>query len=430
MDISTLDTQSNTMKIIEVNKLKDINDSLLIDNQIINKKNWLYLFTTKYYDPDVNKKIDNEMFKIGKTKKELIVRLKQYNYYNTFTNIYAINCDEPDKRERLMKAYIKKILCILPIYGQEYFNIDYNQLKNILTSFANFEVSIINKAYDIYNNNRIICFNKDLLFEENIENNEQEITDGENSIAEDTDEDTDEETNEETNKDYSTMNNKKISLEEEYMYDHDEDEDEDNENTALLKCSLCNEIFKSKRGLTFHKRKNHSPNITSNDTTPNNSISIKCDYCLLAFTTISSRNRHMLHNCKSKPSVRPFEIKQQQKEFNKKEQELKKINLAEIEKIKQENLQIINDKENRFRELEEEYKQEIKELKFEIKELKLQILNKEEAYKKDFKEQQLIFQKREEELQKYNQKFCEQLFLLTKETRQQISNQNDNEKSY
>ena len=54
MDISTLDTQSNTMKIIEVNKLKDINDSLLIDNQIINKKNWLYLFTTKYYDPDVN----------------------------------------------------------------------------------------------------------------------------------------------------------------------------------------------------------------------------------------------------------------------------------------------------------------------------------------------------------------------------------------
>ena len=76
--------------------IEDIPDSF--------EEGYLYIFDTKSYDRDLTISLENTS-KMGKTDKFIKSRLEHYAI--ELKNISYINCTLPDKRERLIKAFLK-----------------------------------------------------------------------------------------------------------------------------------------------------------------------------------------------------------------------------------------------------------------------------------------------------------------------------------
>ena len=139
------------------NCLNDIPDSA--------EQGFLYIFNIDCYEQDLNLKLD-DVLKIGKTNTHIKTRLSQYR--SNMTNISFVNCNVPEKRERLLKAFIKQKLNIKPICGSEYFKYDRNVLNNLILYFANEDEKTITFNHSKYEEDRILPW-FDIVYE-NINN--------------------------------------------------------------------------------------------------------------------------------------------------------------------------------------------------------------------------------------------------------------------
>ncbi len=208
------------------NCLNDIPDS--------SEQGFLYIFNIDCYEQDLNLKLE-DVLKIGKTNTHIKTRLSQYR--SNMTNISFVNCNVSDKRERLLKAFIKQKLNIKPVCGSEYFKYDRNVLNNLILYFANEDEKTITFNHSKYEEDRILPW-FDIVFE-NINN--------------------------------SIIPFKKESNKEE-----------------TFKCNYCNSTFNSKKTLTFH--------LKSSKKCISNRPDIKCIWCEQHF---SSNIEIEKHNCSS-----------------------------------------------------------------------------------------------------------------------------------
>ena len=98
----------------------------------ITEEGWLYIFNAFCYDNDITQILPENTDKFGKTIQMLPQRLKVYKKDIKMLNIEAINCTQPDERERLIKAYLKHRLDIKATVGQEYFTNSRNLIKVLM----------------------------------------------------------------------------------------------------------------------------------------------------------------------------------------------------------------------------------------------------------------------------------------------------------
>ena len=108
---------------------------------------YLYLFDVEYYDNNTDIKLPENTIKFGKTIANIKPRLLQYKYEKiNIRNIEYIHCSYPEERERLLKVYIKEETNYRPVQGIEYFVINRELLKFLITVF----VSISNEDIVLY----------------------------------------------------------------------------------------------------------------------------------------------------------------------------------------------------------------------------------------------------------------------------------------
>jgi hypothetical protein len=108
---------------------------------------WLYMFETKF---GVNCLWDCCKIKIGMTRRKLHERIYEYKNHQLFTNISAIQCSLPAKRERLMKAFFKHCLSWKAVDGVEYFDQPYLEILYYLEYFALANDELIHNIHNIY----------------------------------------------------------------------------------------------------------------------------------------------------------------------------------------------------------------------------------------------------------------------------------------
>ncbi len=112
------------------------------------EEGYLYIFDTNSYDRDTTVFLENTS-KMGKTDKTIKYRLKQYGI--NVKNISYINCTLPDKRERLIKAFLKHKTWLKPVCGVEYFKDCRKELENIILQFCSYDEPFIKELYSLYN---------------------------------------------------------------------------------------------------------------------------------------------------------------------------------------------------------------------------------------------------------------------------------------
>ncbi len=113
---------------------------------------YLYIFNCDFFDL-IN------ILKFGETIRELKIRLDSYPKKEiNMRNIYAICCTVPDKRESLMKKYIKLKLTYASIKGTEYYSNEcFEFFKLLILIIASLpEEDIINYHNNLEDNNNII----------------------------------------------------------------------------------------------------------------------------------------------------------------------------------------------------------------------------------------------------------------------------------
>jgi hypothetical protein len=112
------------------------------------EEGYLYIFDTKSYDRDLTVSLENTS-KMGKTDKSIKCRLK--HYIIDIKNISYIKCTLPDKRERLIKAFLKHKTWLKPVCGYEYFKDCRKEIENIILQFCSYDDPFINELYTSYN---------------------------------------------------------------------------------------------------------------------------------------------------------------------------------------------------------------------------------------------------------------------------------------
>jgi hypothetical protein len=149
---------------ININKQMFTNVSSIEEIQESNEVGFLYIFDALQYDNDISITLD-DVIKLGMTTLNIKKRLIQYKIFPK--NISYINCNEPSKRERLLKSYIKEKLSINPVCGSEYFRGCRKELEKVILYFALCDLDDINKYYDLYDTiDKINWFNSLNLDEE------------------------------------------------------------------------------------------------------------------------------------------------------------------------------------------------------------------------------------------------------------------------
>ncbi len=139
-----------------VSSIEEIQDS--------NEVGFLYIFDALQYENDINITLE-DVIKLGMTTLNIKKRLIQYKIFPK--NISYIKCNEPSKRERLLKSYIKEKLSINPVCGSEYFRGCRKELEKVILYFALCDLDNINKYYNLYNTiDKINWFNSLNLDEE------------------------------------------------------------------------------------------------------------------------------------------------------------------------------------------------------------------------------------------------------------------------
>ena len=128
------------------NCLNDIPDN--------SEKGFLYILNCDYYEQDLTLKLEDNVLKIGKTNTFIKTRLSHYK--TNIKNISFVNCNVPDKRERLLKAFIKQKMNIKPVCGSEYFKHDRETLSKLILYFANEDESIIIDNHSKYEEDKTL----------------------------------------------------------------------------------------------------------------------------------------------------------------------------------------------------------------------------------------------------------------------------------
>jgi hypothetical protein len=114
-----------------------------------NECNFLYLFDVDYYSQN-SEKLPENTCKLGMTNKPICMRLNGYPVKANIRNIEFIQCNYPDKRERLIKAFLKNKTNIVPIIGTEYYK-DCRYIIKLIYIILNYiEDSDINIACNYY----------------------------------------------------------------------------------------------------------------------------------------------------------------------------------------------------------------------------------------------------------------------------------------
>lgn len=156
-----------------------------------NNKGYLYILDIDYYDNNLNIKLENTC-KLGMTMTTIEQRLTQYK--TGIRNIKYINCTLPDKRERLIKGYLKHKTPLKPVCGCEYFKDCRKEIEQDILRFCSYDDNFIINLYNLYNvknTGYIKLFNdvENKLKEDRgiaIEENYEDITEDENTYEKET----------------------------------------------------------------------------------------------------------------------------------------------------------------------------------------------------------------------------------------------------
>ena len=110
---------------------------------------FLYLFDIDYYNQTTTKLPENTC-KLGMTIQPICMRLNGYPVNANVRNIEFIQCDYPDKKERLVKAFLKHKTEFKPITGSEYYTNCNYLIKFIYIIIYNISENDIHIAYNYY----------------------------------------------------------------------------------------------------------------------------------------------------------------------------------------------------------------------------------------------------------------------------------------
>ena len=297
------------------------------DIESITEEGWLYIFTAFCYDVNINKILPENTNKFGKTKQMLLERLKTYKKYVKMSNIEAIQCSLPCKRERLIKAYLKLRTPIRAVVGTEYFTKCRNLIKVLMLitlyisdeDIIKYEISYSNSKSDkndtVYTElfDRIdkyidkIKENNDFKIEDNIEETKPKLfkCDFCNELY----------NNLIDLKDHQNTNINCLDIQCEKTIDY-QSNDKEQKNYA---CNFCNSLFISSNNLKVHQKTAKFCLQLQNKSVDETFL---CNFCNKSFNLKSNFTNHIL-NCKDKKTI---EEKEQLKELEKKLKELEKEN--------------------------------------------------------------------------------------------------------
>lgn len=114
--------------------------------------NWLYIFDVSRYNEDLSVELPQNSFKFGKTNKQLVSRLTTYDSNINMRNIECFHCTLPDKREILLKYYLRRKSNIQPTCGQEYYTGCKEYVKTmmlIVLSLSDEDIMAFINLYDL-----------------------------------------------------------------------------------------------------------------------------------------------------------------------------------------------------------------------------------------------------------------------------------------
>jgi hypothetical protein len=233
---------------------------------------FLYLFDIDYYN-QTSTKLPENTCKLGMTIKPICMRLNGYPVNANIRNIEFIQCDYPDKKERLVKAFLKHKTEFKPIAGSEYYTNCNYLIKFIYIIIYNISENDIHIAYNYYDKkdekyNILLNYiystylevlkdksfklpNKIFLYDDtyNYSNVDNNMIIADNQINE---EDTNQYTNgsfvcEYCKKEYTTLSNLKHHQKTAQFC-----LDLQNQLSATFKCEHCEKMFSSNKYLKQH----------------------------------------------------------------------------------------------------------------------------------------------------------------------------------
>lgn len=222
--------------------------------------NWLYIFDVSYYNGNPTEILPNNTIKFGKTNTDIYSRLSQYNDSINMRNIDCLQCNYPEKREALLKRYMRKKTNYKPVCGKEYFCDCRNYIKVlmlIIASISDEDVILFDTYYKSDN----------ILYITYLDN----ITETYNTIQ---------------NTELYELN----GIPENNIQEHDSIEN----NIIAHICTNCNKLFTTISNLNVHKKtakyckqlQIHETNIDINTN------SYVCEYCEKEYTTKTNLRVH------------------------------------------------------------------------------------------------------------------------------------------
>ena len=239
---------------------------------INNKKDtngWLYIFKASCNENNTNQIFNIDVDKFGQTVTKLYKRLKQYKSHSSIRNIESINCSLSDKRERLIKGFLKYKLNIKPYICTEYFIGCRTLIKVLMLLFvfiSDRDINIYNEFYVRYNKIEFMkFFNKISDYIKEIEQNAQ------------------------YNIDTNNIKQLNQSINEEELF---------SQKKEIHTCIYCKNSYNSLSSLNYHQRTTKFCLQLQNNET-NSEIKFICEYCNKHFLVKQSYSSH-ISGCKLK----------------------------------------------------------------------------------------------------------------------------------
>ena len=314
------------------------------DVKVSSLSGYLYIFSASCYDANINKVFDICTDKFGKTKHPISQRLCNYKTEVNIKDIECIHCTLSEKRERLVKAYLKNKTSFKPVAGLEYFTGCRNLIKLlmlIIVYIEDNEIEIYESFYNTKNMKEVDkLFNKiETMIKEVKENDEFEL---------------------------NIDNNIHIEV-----------------TSSSFTCEHCKKNYSSVSSLNYHKKTNKSClEIQQAHTSSINKFT--CEFCKKEFTLKQTHTIH-IQTCKEKRC--------------KEENDTKELLLDYERQIKELQTQT-KEYENKLQTQTKEYENK---LQTQTKEYENKLQNQTKEYEIRLEVEQKIIKKLEKEIDEYKQ---------------------------
>jgi hypothetical protein len=274
-----------------------------------NENKFLYIFDIDcYYNPNEIKLPENTC-KLGMTIQHIYSRLNSYPNPSSIKNIECIQCENPDKRERLVKGFLKHKTEFKPIAGKEYFKDCKHIIKLIYIVLYQIDEEDIIISYNYYNTKdekyNIIFDYIYSVYNNVLKDINFTLTNKQKLYSE--------------NEPYLNLNNNIIINE--IKVENDVQIYNQNNNQEYI-CEFCNTKFCSKQSLNLHKRIAKfclTIQKQKNTVTISETQEFKCEFCYKDFGNTRYLNQHITI-CKQKKEQINNDIKKEL-EITKKELE-------------------------------------------------------------------------------------------------------------